>query len=1262
MPVEIAPLLFGVAASIAKDVGVLGLRKFITQRQDQFGSAIKGTCSRISGIEGTETALLQWISSETFIGFFESIYEGERCPDTEIVNSFIKDGGFYLPIEAECISVAEEIVMEFLQQLLGVLYRSDDALPALANRMEVLHQETKGEIISHVEDGFAGLKTDLPALLAQAMALTGPNEIEASQDEEFTALSKEIDFAAELINRGLISSARTELERIESQTEDIPDELKFRIITNMAACALADEENNSARTLLEDAHSLQPGNQKGIANAALAAQIGGDSKRAISMAQEARALNTRDSQATSVLIEEFWEIGDVERLEELVETEEWIAQDRQCLLVLASIRTRQNRWEEAVALCRSVVEIDSEDASAHLALSQFLLNYAQSQCQLTGYTKDTVRLFQEAKAEATLALGCLTDTQMNAQSRRCLVIRACACSLLGETGDATHDFDAVLAVEPTHADAAFNKGLLLLHEGRPSEARMLLEGIKDPERTEDVIIPLAEACLASGDAPAAVKLLRGEIAIERPRWDDIHKAEILCQAEAELGEEDSIESCLRTALKLEPTNPLLLTLDSTWRSHHNDADGTEYSLMLALEHAGQGERIGILVRLAVHYQTTKQFSKAADRWAEIVGGVASQPAAITLLACMVNSQRFREALEWARKIQQNHPSPPLMAVEVEAQILQHVGDVRAAVPVYQTLCDYDDSTAGDQLLLALVQLRSGDMDAARGTVLDISSTELRLDPRAILKLAQLKLVLELEGYLQDAYLARRCGMDDPQIHLGYFLLFQSRGEDWVEPETVGPGCAVLLKGEATNQWWHILEDGEDSQDRYELPTRHELSRRLSGRRVGDVVVLREGLEDLSYEIVAIQSKFVRSFQEISEDFSTRFPDNTGLSRITVEGDDFSKIFETVDQRNKFVTEAEQLYNEGRLPFGSFASLVGMSTLEAWNAFTQSPSTRIRFGNGSDEEATEANDLLAQANGVVLDILALLAVYELGFANNLRRRYSRIAVPQQVIDEIQQALFTTRVYRSAPGYLGKAGDGRYTLTEVPDDLWSRRREYLQSVLDLAESFDRIAAFRLLDNEYREDLFDAFTAAGVGAAYAGDEQRRTGIILVCDDLVLSRYSRSEGVRVVNTQAVLRELHRSGKINGDAYSSYVEQLALLNYWFVRVGPEDIVRRLEANGYLTTRGIHAMLDTLAGPDCTESSAVSVGAKVVAGIAGKAPPAQVELVMAAVLATLRRGRATTTVLTEFRKAIADAPTLGPFTKVNLLKTVDLSIWLSTRR
>ena len=44
-------------------------------------------------------------------------------------------------------------------------------------------------------------------------------------------------------------------------------------------------------------------------------------------------------------------------------------------------------------------------------------------------------------------------------------------------------------------------------------------------------------------------------------------------------------------------------------------------------------------------------------------------------------------------------------------------------------------------------------------------------------------------------------------------------------------------------------------------------------------------------------------------------------------------------------------------------------------------------------------------------------------------------------------------------------------------------------------------------------------------------------------------------MNTQAILAELLRSDTITSEAYSSGVEQLALLNYWFVQVRSEDIV-----------------------------------------------------------------------------------------------------------
>ena len=198
----------------------------------------------------------------------------------------------------------------------------------------------------------------------------------------------------------------------------------------------------------------------------------------------------------------------------------------------------------------------------------------------------------------------------------------------------------------------------------------------------------------------------------------------------------------------------------------------------------------------------------------------------------------------------------------------------------------------------------------------------------------------------------------------------------------------------------------------------------------------------------------------------------------------------------------------------------------------------------------------------------------------------------MIDEIQQLLFQYRVNGPESGYLGMDSEGRYRMTEMPLEHWSARLDYVQSVLDLAQSFERIAGYRLLDYENRDELFDALTAAGVGAVYAGDEHLQGNLALVCDDLALANYSRILGVSVVNTQVVLTDLFYSREIDRGVYSSCIEKLAFLNYWFIRVAPEDLVQCLETNGYMTTPGIHAMLNTLAGPDCTQASAVSVGAQ----------------------------------------------------------------------
>ena len=239
-----------------------------------------------------------------------------------------------------------------------------------------------------------------------------------------------------------------------------------------------------------------------------------------------------------------------------------------------------------------------------------------------------------------------------------------------------------------------------------------------------------------------------------PDGRDILRAVVLTQAETASGNDDSVGPILEAALARKPDDSRLLTLAAARSDYRGDPEGAESALLRALEHAADSDRREVLTRLGFLYQNLDRFAEAADRFAEVVGGMPSHPAAVPLLYCLANSQRLREALEWARVIREAHPEVPRQALEVEANILDYVGDISAAILCLDELCSRLDGTPVDQVNLAAAQFRGGEHAAAIATVHTIDTSELWGEPLSILKLAQLKLLLGEEGYLEDAYLAR----------------------------------------------------------------------------------------------------------------------------------------------------------------------------------------------------------------------------------------------------------------------------------------------------------------------------------------------------------------------------------------------------------------------------------------------------------------------------------------------------------------------------
>ena len=1265
MDTVIIGLMLGIASGLAKDGGVALVRGAFPLPTNVLQLAIRATASRFAYIEGTEVALREWTSGEAFTHFFHRVYAGERDLDQEVIGSFVEDGDFYLPPEQDCFRVAEEIVLDFLQELSDGLYRSDDGLPVLAMRQEMLHQQTRSEIVSFQEAAFAELKAEMASLyslIGDTSNQSGRTEPEVARESENSELTESIDFARKLMERGLVHTARAELERLRAQNETMPEEVRFRILTNLAGCELADENSASARALLEEAHLLQPENQKGIANAALAAQLDKDSERAVELAHKARASSSRDSQATAVLITQLWERGDSIELEALVSKEGWIATDRQCVLALVGIRIQQLRFEDAESLCQLLIEQDPDDAVGFLTLGQCMLNCVHVNRFSEGYTTDWIAKLRRAEDAATRALEILKGTELRAQVRGALMVRAASRMLFGMDTEAMSDLDEILREEPENSDATFHKGLIHLYRGRFDEAAALLESGHNLAEDDKTALPLAEALLALGDSKGAADLVENTLKLDHAEWDDVLRGEVLIRAEWGGGRKDSVGPMLSCAMGCFPNNTRLLTLYALHSSIYGAAHEAETAFTLALDSAEDGDRREVLLRFGSFYEGLERFSEAADRYTEVVSGEPVHPAAMPLLFCLVRSNRFREALSWIRRIRQYSSHLPRFVVDAEAMILEHIGDVHAALILHQEICCRSDATDFDLLNLAATQFRCSDRDAARSTVSSVRAAFLAKDPRSILKLAQLKVLLDVPGHLADAFLARRLGINDPTVQLGYFTMFTARDKEWVEPNVIGLGCAALLKSGPVEQWWRILDAGEDPLGHHELLACSDLAHALLGRSVGETIKIRQDIEELAYDIVAVQSKYLRAYQETFEEFSTRFPGNKSLSRVSVEGEDFTKVFETVDARHNFVSEAERIYREGRLPFGSFASLLGLSVPELWFACTQSNIAPLRFSTGTDEDDINSDALLAKADGVVLDLTALLTVKRLGLTECLRNRYSKVVVPQGVIDELQRAYALRSMGPSPTSFLGRGADGGYALSEISSQGESAQHEFLRSALEFAEAFDRIPSYALLEVDNADELVDALTASAVAAVYADDQDPTAVRVLISDDIVLSSYARSISVSAVNSQDILRELLRSGTITADDYSTAIEGLSLLRYSFVRVSSDDLIRRFEAAGWISSDGTRAMLNTLRGPDCSEESAVSVAANLIAQATGRASSLQTELILWLVLSALKQGRRRNSVLPKFKSEIASILTLAPQFRDQILEIVDLGTAVSASK
>ena len=1190
-----AALLAGLLSKVGWSVvGKIGAKAAKALTEDSLlEKAIRSTSEAYPEIDGLSDTLRRWCESEAFRETIAKLKEGQReLTNEEIAQTFVDATGFYFGDQTN--TKALELLECFLSSIAERLYARDGGLAFHAERVEVLHAQTDSKI-----DSLLSILSPHLAQLTPNKTLLPSDDLGKNPEVQEKVLHGKIDQARDLIKEGKPTAARSMLERLRGElaTGSPSVELLFRIATNLGVCALHLDQNEAAIKEFREALRLQSGNAKALSNASIAAFLEGDLNQALTLSTQARIIDPKEINATTVLIQSLHGLSRKEELETLLANEEWIRKDPACSWVIGELLLQDGNYLEAEDMLRNSLAIGDRNPSLLILLA------CASVTPVLSVLRDdppppgrmpavTARKIEGAEKLLDEAVEGLSIRENRARLHDALANRAGVRCALGKTEQALKDCNRVLAENEHHPAALQNKAVLLLAQGKFAEAAPLLEAVEPSCKDDRLTILLGAAYCETGVHEKALALLE-------PLWqpasrarDQIEIASILLEIYSRLGNDLKAADVLRVLTESWADDPDALLIRARRLRRENKADEALTLLECASLKATGACRDRVAVEKAEVHFLSENYAEAAKILGEIVEKTHDNPLTRKYVVSLYNSQQFQEAIDAARAVRLVDGVKPEVS-EIEALILESIGDLQGAAQLWHELNEEYPGNVKYRLPLARLDFRSGNRESARARLSAIQFDEIKDDAEGLLQVAQERALLGMAGVLPLVYRARQIDFANPTAHLAYLSLFFSREdleESSLTPAIVGADCTVHLKRGAESLTFTILNSNSADRSKNELSTSDTLATKLIGLGKGDHIVLKDTpLEQLSYEVTEVQSKYVYAFQQSLNEFTTRFSDHPGLFRMEFNENDFSPLLTVLDKRHACVTQLTRLYQEKGLPLGTISKLAGIRLVEAWAGMMGWQNGRIRSALGSFAERNKADSALDGSEEVVADLVSLLTMAYLGLLDRLPKRFSKISVPQSVLDEINLTIAGNVLGGRPSATLGKSGD-RYFQREITAEELARGKTFLEGLRDFVESSTEVVPVPSLleiPPERIDSLRKILPECALACVLAAKERNT---ILFSDDLGLRQVAEGEWkVTGVWVQPVLLDLLKHNGITKDEYHDALQKLILANYFFISINHEDVLYLLNKNRWDISREIAKVFATLQAPDCDEDPAVAL-------------------------------------------------------------------------
>ena len=972
-----------------------------------------------------------------------------------------------------------QIVLEYIQ---NNIKNQDDAhtmLTELSSKIDYVQNEVTQRLTEDIQaikddtekikNANKEIKQTTGATLDVVREIKSLLDVNTSPSIE-TAIAKEhqeqIDIARKLINNHRPTTAFELLETLKKRTwKDASDDLKFSILTNMAAAQFTLNNEQEAAELLHEAFNYDPKNEKALSNRALAYLLQGETEKAADYAKQASKMNRKNTDAYVILVGIS---SEEEPLDEVIaKVPDSLHNSPQIAWAISELaKQRENfeaakRWGEIMVSQGQGNAPDFKAAFATILINQVLEdNLAVGTSQLYASQKGQL---QRAIGFLTEAWDCVSNTELKDYRADWIINRGIAHFHLGELTKAKEDLDTALEIEDSNPSLIKNRAFLAFECGDIAEAIEFLESIQSTQEVPEAPIILANFLLADERLDESIKILNDFLQTDlSPELQEKASRLLIDVYIADKRFDDALE--ISIAMR-ESTPMSIANLVDAARIYSANEKRDEAIALLkeAYNYVQDGAEFLDIVMLADQLYIHELFKEAATLYEKFAD--TSQNSRLTqgLVQSYYNSGEIGKALEICQKLREKY-GPLENISEMEAVIYEEIGDMNQAETVCKEYLNKFSTDYDMRIRLGMILVRSS-KETEVDNVLD-SFSEIKdfsylkdLSLEGCFELALLhQMRLQPEKALEIMYEVRRTHFNNPDVHLLYIKIFLSVEKEIPEvlkPTQVEKDTAVKINI-SDEDYWYIIEERVDADiKRDERDVNVPFAQQLTGKNINDEVSLGEKmLGRKTGKIVDIKSKFSYAYQESFRTYERLFPLDQSMDNIKIDDSEeiddkerFQQMFKMIDRRQDRINEIEKLYKEENLTIGTFTRYVGSNSLDTWGSFMGNPELGIRCSIGGIEERSRILNRLNDSKlKLVVDIISLITLHSLDAADIVVSAFGKLCIAQSTIDELQRIISEREgMWSKREGMIvGKEGN-RYVKQIINPEETKQGIEYLKNII-------------------------------------------------------------------------------------------------------------------------------------------------------------------------------------------------------------------------